>query len=364
MSLHDCAICLNPMPNYVKCGNPMCLTFTCFECGDALMKFSRKTKVMPECPSTTCRQHYLYSEIKKLSRECMAMYTNACFEYFMHGNKKTIDDTLNHAAIIEKVRQDRTKFIKAKFPTAIAMTIEFALASKLRRITVKNRTHAQTMLLKLNQKCMNLFCPGKLENDTNVCTTCDTKFCKECECIVQNNSHICRKEDIESVKFVQTLIRCPNKDCALPVIRSYGCNFITCSVCKTKFDYTTGLPSDQGNHQNDTTIVNKSMKPSERYCMDYPLEIIEMLCDLEAKFPNTVTIESIIRILTDVVKLRTTDGDTCQVRKSNIAKHYEKYVVAQHRMKQYYKALAAVEDHHTNKTLNAQVLKTLIISFN
>ena len=360
MTLHDCAICLGSMSNYVKCGNPLCLTYTCFECGEALLKFSRKNGVMPECPGTTCRQHYLYSEIKKLSRECMAMYTNACFEYFMHGNKTKIDETLNHEAIIEKVRQDRNKFIKLEFPAAVAMTIEFALASKLRRITVKNRKHAQTILLKLNKKCMNLFCPGKLDNDTNVCTTCDTKFCKDCECIVKNN-HSCRKEDIESVKFVQTLIRCPNKDCALPVIRSYGCNFITCSVCKTKFDYTTGLPSDQGNHQNDTTIINNSMKPSERYGMDYPLEIIEMLCDLEAKLPNKVTIAFIIKILTDVVKLKT--GDTCQVRKSDIAKHYEKYVVTQHMMKQYYKALAVVEDHHINNTLNTQVLKTLIISF-
>ncbi len=210
---------------------------------------------------------------------------------------------------------------------------------------------------------MNLCCPGKLDDSTNTCVVCNTTFCEFCECPKHANAnanHVCVQENIDSVEFVKTLIRCPNLNCRLPVIRSWGCNFITCSVCKTNFDYTTGHKTTDGNHQHVSTVLNTTIKASERFGHDNNIQT-QLLVDIDRLVPNTPSLARIISVLSSVYNKAT--EQTALNKSSNnlqIAKEYEVYTQNQHAYKTYYRALVTIGDHHDKKTLTTNVLTMIL----
>lgn len=347
----DCLICFYPITgSSVTCGNPDCDSRICTECATAFVNFSDKQ--IPKCPNTSCKHEYLYSEMKKL--DVVKRYNNICYEFFNIDKGNDATELLSHEIMIEKLRKERKEFIQAKFPAAIALTIEYALASKMRKIDKENKKKIQKVVESSNKKCMNLLCPGKLDPNY-VCMTCESHFCKECE-KKKTDTHTCDPNDIESVKFVDSLVKCPK--CVFPVIRSWGCNFMTCSVCKTNFHYETGEITNAGNHHDITTTLKQNNKPSVRYVGEYPADIMELIIRIEDMIPKTETLQPIIKLLTKITKHNDGNSTTSDVDtyKENIAKHFEKYKMYQHKNKKYYKIMQTIEEHHVQKTLTKEKL--------
>lgn len=348
---NSCSICFYPIDKKISCRNPMCSAVICYECGESFIKFSHKEHEMPRCPATSCRQHYLYSDIIKLGPDIQIMYNDSCFEYLKNDKRDEVNIKLNHNIMIEKIRKEKEEFIKKQFPIAISLTIQNSLSTKLKKINRTNREHLQKMMDKSNKSCMNLFCPGKIKTDTMKCMTCETEFCEKCECPLKEE-HICSQDDIDSVKFIDNLVRCPNVHCRLPVIRSYGCNHITCSVCKTNFNYVTGEKTVAGNHDNTTTILRNTLKLSDKYMDEYPEEIMNRLRDIEDMIPVQVTLTHALNILMK--------ENSNNKTKNMIAKEYERYMLYQYKKKTYYKIMNTIQDHHISKTLTKEILNKII----
>jgi hypothetical protein len=357
-----CLICYYSVTNdKISCSDPNCLSKICTDCAVSLVNFSHKENEIPRCPNSSCRQELLYSEIKKLGEPTLNLYYETCVNSLKLEKHNDIESKINQKKIVEKIREEKIKFINTQFPVAVSLTIKYALSSKLNKITKKNSIYMNNILKSSNKKCMNLFCNEKLDDEL-YCSLCDIKFCKFCEKKL-TKGHICKQEDIDSVTFIENLVKCPK--CLFPVIRSYGCNNITCSICKTNFNYISGLISQAGNHDNSPALnINSSssinsivntIKPSDHYKDDYDMSIIKLLCLIEEKSPVNYSFDNVLKSLENVVK-----NGFNNILGKRVCLSYERYKVYLVNQKKYSKAMNVIKENHDNKTLDENILKKIL----
>jgi hypothetical protein len=90
--------------------------------------------------------------------------------------------------------------------------------------------------------CIKPDCKGFL-NEWYTCGLCNIKVCKDChECMddVDGVEHVCKQENIESVKAIATETKpCPT--CYAPVYKTEGCDQMFCVQCHTAFSWNTGM---------------------------------------------------------------------------------------------------------------------------
>ena len=92
-------------------------------------------------------------------------------------------------------------------------------------------------------KCVKDGCRGFLSQSYK-CELCSVYVCKDCMVIKKeknDDSHVCRKEDIDTVTLIRKDTKpCPK--CGIRIIKSDGCNqmFCTSEGCATAFDWVTG----------------------------------------------------------------------------------------------------------------------------
>ena len=111
-----------------------------------------------------------------------------------------------------------------------------ALRKKLTKINKDNKKVLEKKI-KYNKRCFNIICSGVLD-EKYFCDICMTNYCKTCERIEENN-HSCKEEDLQSLKYIQSSVKCPT--CYFPIERIYGCDHMRCPGCKTHFNYATGV---------------------------------------------------------------------------------------------------------------------------
>ena len=72
-----------------------------------------------------------------------------------------------------------------------------------------------------------------------ICNTCNQKYCTKCLIKLNEESHICKQEDIDSWEEIKASTKlCPK--CASRIFRSMGCPQMFCTNCHTGFDWNTG----------------------------------------------------------------------------------------------------------------------------
>lgn len=86
-------------------------------------------------------------------------------------------------------------------------------------------------------QCSVKGCVGTVDNSFK-CTTCWTKHCSICW-KVADEGHVCDPADIQSIAVINKVSHCPK--CRAPIIRSEGCDHMTCSICGTHYNYATGI---------------------------------------------------------------------------------------------------------------------------
>lgn len=90
---------------------------------------------------------------------------------------------------------------------------------------------------KIMCQCPQPDCNGFVYN-TETCGVCNVSVCKECRC-VKNETHICNKSDVETVKMLNADSKgCPK--CATLIFKISGCDQMWCTQCHTAFGWKTG----------------------------------------------------------------------------------------------------------------------------
>jgi hypothetical protein len=370
----NCIVCYFPIDseNYIKCSND-CKNEICFECCESYIEhYYNDNKEIPKCPSTLCKNgEYLINEIRKLNNSEIIKKYNMLYINYLKNDK--LDDILaetNQKLFIEKIRKEREEFIFKEFPAAISFVIDKALKTKLKKIDKINQDHIKDLKRKTNRKCLNPLCYSGILDVDFKCLSCFKQFCKKCEVKIKDDiKHECKEEDLESIKLVNSFVKCPK--CKFPVVRSYGCNYITCSICKTNFDYITGHITSLGNHSNDTATL-KIQKPLSIQMMENNIEdkgIYNCMRKIETLEPENYSFNNIISEFKKYVKLEnetlekgedlsTIENDLERLREIIIL-NYQKYQDKRIKKQKYFKLVDEIDEAYNNKTLNIEFINKI-----
>lgn len=134
---------------------------------------------------------------------------------------------------------------------------------------VENAELGRTGVLPYLFKCSYGKCRGYV-NKEYMCELCGHRYCPKCLVDItttnKNNTHICKKEDIEAVNTIEKETRpCPK--CFARVYKSEGCNQMFCTHCHCGFDYATGSLI-QGNFHNPERMEWLNKNPQDRKARD------------------------------------------------------------------------------------------------
>jgi hypothetical protein len=357
-----CIICYFPIETLgIKCSSISCLSEICLECLESYINiYELEKKGIPKCPTTGCISgEILHSQISKINNKgLLEKYENLCVNHLKNINLDDILSEINIKKITEKIRKDKHEFILKEFPISISFIIEKCLKSKLSSIDKKNKEHIKKA--KSNKRCPNILCySGILDIDFR-CLSCTQQFCIKCEIkIEEDKKHSCKQEDLDSLKKLESLVKCPK--CKFPVEKMYGCNNITCSVCKTNFDYITGKITIAGNHSNDTLVLRNFNKPSISFRDNYDSKILNLLRQVENYEPQSYKFSNVLCELKKYISLENEDCNQDQKElKSLISNKYELYKQSQYKNQNYFKIIILIQKHHEQKKLNKEVLENII----
>jgi hypothetical protein len=351
-----CCICYLPIEIMsIGCSNYFCTSKICAECLESYLKFYIEDKKnIPKCPSTECKNgEILYSEICKLNnKELVDIYEKLVLLYLKNYSEDNIILEKNQKKLIEKIRKEKHDFILNSFSASISFIIETSLKSKLKSIDKKNRQHITQMTNKINKKCPNIMCRSGILDVDFTCMTCSEKYCIKCENKIVGNEHVCKKEDIDSLQEIEKLVKCPK--CKLPVVKSYGCHNMTCSICKTNFDYISGRITKAGNHSNDTLVLKTNHKLSNILSEkeEYNTTIINLMRRIENKEPENYSFNNIILLLKKYIDAEEKNDTKSMIKlMSEMAKTYEIYKERKNEKEKYIKYISNI-----NETLNKNEL--------
>ena len=316
-----CSICFcpfDPIETKHSCANPKCNVVTCTICLESLISFSEKSNLIPKCPSNDCKGIYIISQLKNVTGETITNYENACLNFFMKDQGDNIKKGIEEKLIISKIRDERLQFIEQKFPKGISFVAKLAFSDKLKQLD-KQKSNIINMKLKSAQRsCINSVCNGFLDPNF-ICMSCLTEFCNKCEKKISNNHH-CKPEDLESINFVNNMIRCPG--CKLPVFKNEGCDSITCSNCGCKFLYSTGKIGGHGSSNAKINInIDKKINISNEFADSIPTDCLPLILHLEASQPPFKSKD----ILLGPIKLYLQTGKNKTLHARNLSRKIDMY---------------------------------------
>ncbi len=299
----DCTICLGSVKQVINCGNYFCNCVYCEDCFKEYIKLCMGDQHVIKCGG--CVYEF---PIKRINRyvdpQTVEKYKVILFKYLYNKYINKVEDNLKQKEFIEKIRKDKIEFLD-NAPPGLQFIIKNVLTTKYNEVMKVNKKVLEQNSLSSSKNCFNLFCTGYLDNDFT-CIVCADEFCKDCEQKKVTTKHKCKQEDIDSINEIKDIICCPN--CKVKVVKSEGCNFITCARCETNFCISDGTRSIGGNHKQYTKITDKKHTLPEQYRDEYYDDkgIYEKLQIIETKFSNGSKLDdkesSFVKFLSDKKK--------------------------------------------------------------
>ena len=271
----DCkkSCCLTCFKTYSLSGNFKCIYENCTKvyefneiCSIANSKlFTNTMNDLISRQSLTSQKQLLskYQEIKKLKDE--QVIVNREIKEF-YKEKKEIQ------MIIKEIRKEADKKINnLRNIITKKLTILIQEKGKLeKQISIVQKEEYKPSVN--NFTCSIVDCGGILDENF-VCTLCEKQMCKECHKHKDNKSHICKQEDVDTIKMIKENSRsCPN--CGEYISKINGCDQMYCDPknngtgCGTFFSYNTGL-IDKGSRHNphwyakSRAVVNGQLAQAE-----------------------------------------------------------------------------------------------------
>jgi hypothetical protein len=352
----ECVVCFDNVTDYIQCHMKTCETAICVPCMAEYLQLSLTEKSIPKCPNTTCERYYLISCLGNRD-ELISVYNDCCLFDLISEKGNDVRKLSEIADNIKKLRHARQVFIAEKFPPAIAHTATKYMPTKLKKLDqqLTEKITSQTKFSK--RRCMNNVCTGSL-NENLICLTCGTEFCQDCEQI-KKNTHKCKESDLETIKAMKEITKCPN--CLLPIIRSQGCNHMTCANCGENFHYDTGEKGGSGSTNTSIELrenillsndYNTKLKRIHPEAITIMLKI-EALNPIQTKSPPVTALNSIL------IKYYT-NGETLQaIDKTKLSQLFEKYILHQQNITNYIRTLVELEEMLKADTLDISQLRKI-----
>jgi hypothetical protein len=333
MNVGPCPICFGDN-GMVGCSNRRCDVLLCVECARAYFTHSLTDKMIPKC--TNCSTVFFQSDLNRYP-DLLLLYNKCCMKELSSTNNDATRKTFEIMERINKIRNEREVFIHTKLPVAVQYTAQIIMPSALKKIDKQMVARIHEQSNRSRRTCMNLMCNGSLD-DNFVCLTCGTRFCKECETLLQSG-HMCRPEDVESVKEVNQMVRCPN--CMLPVIKSDGCNAMRCSNCNENFMYDSGKKGGGGNSHNASVSVKTKVLLSNTYREQLTRSnMLNDIINLEHLQPTAHNPQKLNELL--VQGFRTNFQDNTPLEQA-IAMEYEAYTKRKLKVQAYQRSMIEIE---------------------
>ena len=311
----NCIVCYSSIDHKHQCSDIRCKESFCRECLESLLDFCIGEGILPKCPQRDCNSFLTLSDFEGIDKELIAKYYQLCLNYFIKDHGDVIEKQIQEKILLKKHCEDRQKFIQEAFPAGISLMANIAFKSKLKRL---EKQKAAVLKLQIKHRsCMNSTCAGFLIE--MVCSICQTEFCKRCEKRLEKN-HQCKQEDLDSVHFVNNLIVCPS--CNLKIFKNEGCDNITCSVCNTKFLYSTGEIGGSGSTNTKIAVnIEQRYKLSILYKDKIPSSCVKRLLHLESLEPKSISKDT---LLVPVKKyIETKDKKMAKVLATKIDTYYQ-----------------------------------------
>jgi hypothetical protein len=347
-----CIICFCNEEFTLKCADKFCNTRICESCFETYLNHCLSEKSLPKCLNQHCKS-YIISDTFKKGNNYHELYKKVLLTAFIHSQGPEVKDKMNVSKLVGDLRNQRKQFIKA-FPKAIELVIDIALKKKLNNIGKQNKLYVKNLVTNSNRMCMNSHCNGKMNQEFE-CLKCSTKFCKQCEKTLKEN-HVCKKEDIESLKLISSIPKCPK--CNIAIERSEGCNGMTCASCQTTFDYNTGQISDHGSHN---IIISK---PKTKFKFDfkqsYPEEISKRLFIIENNEPKEPSILALNNVIQKLLTNQEQTENEEQTIGNDVLKSFEKYLKSKISYVQFINATIYVNELHQTEKLTMFELDNII----
>lgn len=382
MTQNECLICFCPSEDAeFSCGDPLCKAITCGECTPSLIEYSKNEGLIPKCCSDKCNSYYLLSSLTnphkidtnytKLETVVFENYYKAVLDYMMRDKGEQVQKKMEQDVILKRLRKERIKFIKETFQPAIAKVANLTFASKIRRLEKQRTKMIAEKMNSSHRTCMNLYCNGHLDEKLS-CMSCMSKFCEKCEKLIsQDGKHSCRREDVESISFINNMIRCP--ECKLPVHKDVGCDSITCSNCGTKFKYSTG---ERGGHGSNNAVIQleEKRKLSNIYRDKFTvsekagagrfglsrtnrdkIRKMDLLLEIELKEPKAVTEKAML----NTIKMMYQTGNQDSAGKQ-MARRLDVYMINKYRVRCYQHTLGELENQLQKNELTVRKMEKLL----
>lgn len=238
--MSNCMICFCDFEDgkKYKCCDPRCMEHVCLDCLKRYMDISEQENNLPKCPREKCEGVF---DEQTIDSSLVTQYRQLLMQHFRTVKTSEIESHGKARAVISLLKEEKMKFAVDSMPKAVQRVANVLFVTRLRKV---RKVQADRDINRISRTCINLVCNGFLD-ETFSCTKCKTSFCKECE-EEKEDGHECNKEILESVKFVNNMVCCPN--CKTKIEKGEGCMAITCAVCKTNFWYNTGEAGEAGNH--------------------------------------------------------------------------------------------------------------------
>jgi hypothetical protein len=343
----DCIVCFDSHTNSIKCYDKNCQIFICPSCFEHYIKHCLDSRILPKCLNSKC--NYIYPRKHDIKN-----YDIAILHSLTNENQEIVSKIVENDLILNKLRNERKVFIDNNFPVAISRVANIIMKQKLMKIEKQKKDKITQIINNSKKKCMNFTCTGYLD-DRFKCITCSTQFCNICEMIKKDN-HICDTNNIETINIINSMIKCPQ--CKIPILKSEGCNDMTCTSCNTNFFYDTGTQGGHGNNHNETINITVNASLS-KYFHEYLyendlLDLINKFETFEIKSPNN---ESVIKLLsTYMYELKTTNINNVEKFAEQISIAYNKYLKKFYSNKKYTTLKVLLEKHCKEKTLTKQII--------
>ena len=230
-----CGICYE-VSICLSCNIYTCSKSTiCMSCFKDFLCFCLEENIICKCISRECQGEYLVIPNAGYCREIVDLHSNVIVKYLSKEFENEISEKKMVQQIVERIQREKQTFIQKEYPKAVKLTSEIAFPDRIKRVDKK-----KIKKLNGNEKfnCFREFCIGKLNDDfkCNICVSC---FCKKCQkCIKKEKTHVCLDEDLNSIKLIENITKCPT--CRSSIEKITGCDHMTCRICGTHYSNNTG----------------------------------------------------------------------------------------------------------------------------
>ncbi len=353
----NCVLCffvIGITDKSITCGNPSCSAAMCMDCFEHLIQYSCHEKVLPTCPSQSCKEIYLYIDVAKARKDLTEQHKRASFDSFLKLNEDSLQKKILEQAIIHKIRAEKVRFLEESFPPAVSLVARIAFKHKLHKINEAKKDLVHMKISSNKRRCFYQSCNGFLDDQDNensapklfVCMLCESNFCKFCEQDLSLDSqlvHQCREEDVQSLSLINGMVRCPG--CNFPVFKDIGCDFITCSTCSTNFHYKTGEKTNHGSVNAKIQVAPELRLLSILYASVLGQRSLEILLSIEAFRPETVSKNIILRPVFSYLKKLNVNPDnrTKATHELELVRALDKYTLYKYSSKKYIQILSTIE---------------------